>query len=184
MTSALQPFASASSRTVAGAEAAGIAALPPCATGNRPSRMRWPVTSGACAVNAPRHRPRLAHRPDVAHRQFAQAAATVAQHADRCVVGKYAGRDDRLDDAPRVRRRQAALRATRGVPDAPRLADHRAGCQQGTDGDGAPKCRRLAAALRMPGCTKADSAPDSGRSRPSKMWPSKPGPGSKTNRNQ
>ena len=48
MTSALQPLASASSSTVLPVpKPPGMAALPPCATGNRQSRMRWPVTSGA-----------------------------------------------------------------------------------------------------------------------------------------
>ncbi len=50
MTSALQPLASASSSTVLPVpKPPGIAALPPSATGNRLSRMRCPVTSGAPA---------------------------------------------------------------------------------------------------------------------------------------
>ena len=48
MTSAWQDFASASSSTVLPVpKPPGIAALPPSATGNSASRMRWPVRSGA-----------------------------------------------------------------------------------------------------------------------------------------
>ena len=50
MTSALQPLASASSSTVLPVpNPPGTAALPPCATGNRQSMIRWPVTIGTTA---------------------------------------------------------------------------------------------------------------------------------------
>ena len=55
ITSALQPLARLSSRIVLPVpNPPGMAALPPSATGNSESRMRWPVTSGSSDVRRAR----------------------------------------------------------------------------------------------------------------------------------
>ena len=177
MTSALQPLASASSSTVLPVpKPPGIAALPPCATGNRQSRMRWPVTSGAMRRQPARDRPRHAHRPVVAHRR-ARASPPSATRSVQTVASSrvLARRGDRRSTSPPT---SGGARTACARPlAAGRIADDRARRQHVARLARAARTRTGAAsARRMPGCTKPESVPDSGRSRPSKMLPSRPGP--------
>ena len=117
MTSALQPLASASSSTVLPVpKPPGMAALPPSATGNRLSRMRCPVTSGAPAGSRARtgRGTRTGQSWPIASSRLAPSAC--AQRAHDVELRRGGRRRPSACTVPvGVGRHDAALQAARGA---------------------------------------------------------------------
>jgi len=153
MTSALQPLASASSSTVLPVpKPPGMAALPPCATGNRLSRMRWPVTSGACVGSRLR-----TGRGTRTHQTWLSASSRRLPSSWRRVhtvsVSVYSPAGCTLATTPAAsggaRQRWAGPppAAARALPMTAPGVSRAPGVSSGS------KCSRPVAGARMPGCT-------------------------------
>jgi hypothetical protein len=111
----------------------------------------------------------------VAERDVARRAVVLAQRASDLVLAHRPRRTDAHDDdAADVRRREQACArhafGARGAHDRARANDV-AQLDARLERERAP-----GSACRIPGCTNVVDASASGRSRPSKMWPSRPGP--------
>ena len=141
----------------------GSAARPPRATGKRVSRMRWPVIIGSSARQARLHGSRDAHRPCLEETDLDESR----RGACGCGTGRRrpgSGRPGRCSRRrPKRRRREALLHdAVRGDDAEDRASGRR--CRP--DFDGGENANSEATASGSP----------RGRSSPSKMWPSRPGP--------